>query len=379
MPGEMGARAPGSVDDYWMDHALALARQGVAQASPNPTVGCVLVDAANHPVGEGFHNYNQRDHAEVVALRQAAALARGSTAYVTLEPCSHHGRTGPCADALISAGVSRVVVATLDANPVVRGNGVARLRSAGIVVAVGLRQQEAQRLNDAFARYILTGFPWVTLKAALSHDGYIAPAAAQRSKAEPVWLTGPEARAEVHRLRHAQDAILTGVGTVLADDPLLTDRSGLPRRRALLRVILDSQLRTPLNAKLLANVDEDVLILTGSEDSTRIDALQQRGALVETVESDDHGLSLPSVFAKLGRRKLISVMVEGGTRLNTSVLAGDLVDQLILFRAPVELGADAVPFVSDTRLVPAMMPAQQSTFGRDVCSTMQLHNYWNDK
>ena len=227
-------------DLAWMQHALDLAMQGVGLASPNPAVGCVLVNGNNEAVGEGFHQYDLRDHAEVVALNDAGPLAKGATAYVTLEPCSHTGRTGPCADALIAAQVERVVIATLDANPIVRGNGVARLRAAGIPVDIGIRQQQAQRLNDAFAKYIRTGLPWVTLKAALSLDERIAPPAAARDEKQPFWLTGEESREEVHRLRHAHDAILTGIGTVLADDPLLTDRSGLERRRPLLRALLRS-------------------------------------------------------------------------------------------------------------------------------------------
>src|SRR6266851_2281777 len=241
----MQGNAPPTPDEVFMQRALKLAAETVGLASPNPQVGCVLTK--NPPdsgmpkiIGEGAHLYDNRDHAEIVALKQAAARGfstKGATAYVTLEPCSHHGRTGPCADALIAAGVSRCVVATADPNPLVSGQGIARLQAAGIDVTVGILQQQARDLNEAFALFIRTQTPFVTLKAALSVDGKLAPPPANRFPNQTHWLTGPAARAEVQTLRHASDAILTGIGTVLADNPLLTDRTGLPRRRPLLRVI----------------------------------------------------------------------------------------------------------------------------------------------
>ncbi len=246
-------------DERWMADALDLARRGVGLASPNPTVGCVIVREGK-VVGAGFHQYDQRDHAEVVALREAGELARGATAYVTLEPCSHFGRTGPCADALIAAGVGRLVVATADANPEVHGHGIEKLRRANIEVTVGVLQKSARRLNDAFAKYIRTGIPHVTLKAAMTLDGRIAPQPSSRRPGEISWITGPESLQQVHYLRHSVDAVLTGVGTVIADDPLLTDRSGRRRTRPLLRVVLDTQLRLPLESKLLHSADRDVLV-----------------------------------------------------------------------------------------------------------------------
>src|SRR6201996_2933730 len=252
-------------DERHLQRALDLAQEAVGLASPNPTVGCVLVrDGA--VLGEGAHHYDERDHAEIAALKQAASLGHtplGATAYVTLEPCSHHGRTGPCADALIAAGISRCVVATQDPNPQVSGRGLAKLRAAGIEVTVGLLQERARDLNEAFAHFIQHRTPFVTLKAALSVDGKLAPQPAARIPNQPHWLTGPAARHEVQLLRHAADAVLTGIGTVLADDPQLTDRSGLlgpnnlPRRRPLLRVILDSQLRIPLSSQMVRSASDD--------------------------------------------------------------------------------------------------------------------------
>ena len=266
-----------------MQRALELARATVGLASPNPQVGCVLAHD-NVIVGEGAHRYDLRDHAEVIAIKQAGEQARGATAYVTLEPCSHHGRTGPCANALLEAGVARVVAATLDPNPLVAGGGLAILQHNGVESEYGLLQAEARAINDAFARCILTGQPLITLKSALSVDGKLAPLPIQRSPGAPFWLTGTAAREEVHRFRHANDAILTGIGTVLADDPLLTDRSNLQRRRRLLRVVLDTHCRTPLTSRLVESVNDDLLIFCArTAPNERQRALRQRGVQVETV------------------------------------------------------------------------------------------------
>jgi diaminohydroxyphosphoribosylaminopyrimidine deaminase/5-amino-6-(5-phosphoribosylamino)uracil reductase len=244
-------------DQRLLSRALELARSAVGLASPNPTVGCVLAHG-ERILGEGSHHFDARDHAEIAALKQAASLGHdvhGTTAYITLEPCAHHGRTGPCADALIAAKVSRCVVATVDPNPLVRGKGLAKLHSAGVEVDLAdpasALAVEARRLNDAFAFSIQENRPFVTLKAALSVDGKLAPPHSARTAVAPHWITGEAARADAQQLRHANDAILTGIGTVLADNPSLTDRTGLPRRRRLLRVVLDSELRTPLDSKLV--------------------------------------------------------------------------------------------------------------------------------
>ena len=233
-----------TADELWMERALGLAEASIGLASPNPVTGCVLVKNGN-VIGEGFHSYADKDHAEIVALKQAGAEARGSTAYITLEPCSHHGRTPPCADALIKAGVARVVVAVRDPNPQVSGRGLDRLQAAGVSLTIGVKEAAARRLNEAFAKFIRTHRPFVTLKAGMTLDGRIAPPPTKDHipSGSTHWITGDRSREVVQELRHAADAILTGIGTILNDDPLLTDRSGRQRRRPFLRVVLDSSLR----------------------------------------------------------------------------------------------------------------------------------------
>ncbi|WP_263368342.1 bifunctional diaminohydroxyphosphoribosylaminopyrimidine deaminase/5-amino-6-(5-phosphoribosylamino)uracil reductase RibD [Edaphobacter bradus] len=351
-------------DEFFMGRALNLAEHTAALASPNPQVGCLLVHAPpgrGKPmiIGEGAHLYANYDHAEIVALKQAASRGfstQGATAYVTLEPCSHHGRTGPCADALFTAGISRCVVATTDPNPLVSGRGIAKLQAAGIEVTVGVLQQQARDLNEAFAHFIRTRTPFVTLKAALSIDGKLAPPPAHRFPNQPHWLTGPAARHEVQVLRHSADAILTGIGTVLADDPALTDRSnilgpnGEPRRRNLLRVVLDSHLRIPRNSHLVRSATRtdngsDVLVLTStSASSARIAELTRKGVDVETIPDHAGRLSLPAVLATLAERNILSVLLESGAHLNGAFLRQNLVDKVVLFYSETELGEQAIPF-----------------------------------
>lgn len=353
--------------DHWMEHALRQAERSVGLASPNPVVGCVLVQG-DRIVGEGFHQYDLRDHAEVVALRQAGAAARGATAYVTLEPCSHHGRTGPCADALLSAGVAEVVVATADPNPQVCGQGMARLRAGGVTVRVGVLQEAARRLNDGFARFITSGVPFVTMKVAASLDGRIAPAS--RPATAPFWITGEAARAEVHRMRHAADAILVGVGTVLADDPLLTDRSGLPRRRPLLRVVLDSRLRTPLDSQLVRTAQQDLLICFDQAEAAAQRAMESLGVRLAQMGS------LRGVLHLLGNMQITSLLLEGGAAVYSSALQADLVDKLTLFYAPEFLGAAAVPMLGADARLPEIRSYALRQFGRDFALEAHLHDYW---
>lgn len=338
---------PPDQDRYWMQRALELARRGIAVTSPNPAVGCVILDRAGQVAGEGWHEYDLVDHAEVVALKVAAQHAgerlRGGTAYVTLEPCNHTGRTGPCSEALIAAGLARVVAATIDPNPAVAGHGADKIRTAGIEVTLGICQAEARRLNEGFARWSQHKRPLVLMKVAMTLDGRIAPPAGAHTKREPYWITCEAARAAVQPLRWQADAALTGVDTVLADDPMLTDRSGLRRRRPLLRVVLDSALRMPLDSKMVATANNDVVIFTVSKDEARIEALRQRGVRVEVLPAESGRVPLGKVLDKLGEEGILTLLTETGTRLNTALLAGDLVDRVHLFVSPQIMGSDAVP------------------------------------
>lgn len=360
-----------------MRRALELARETVALASPNPQVGCVLV-REGRVVGEGAHLYAACDHAEIVALKQAGEAARGATAYVTLEPCAHHGRTGPCADALVAAGVARVVAATEDPNPLVGGQGFAKLRAAGVEVDAGVLQQEARALNDAFAHFIQRGTSFVTLKAALSADGYLAPPPETRALTQPHWLTGPAAREEVQRLRHASDAILTGIGTVLADNPALTDRTGEPRRRPLLRAVLDSRLRIPLDSALVTSAADDLIIFTTSAaPREKVETLRSKG--VEAVASNH--IDLRAVLQSLAARGMLSVLVEAGREVNSALLGEDLVDRVVLFRAPAELGAGSIAFAEEApeALEARLIHVTHAQYGPDTCTTGYLHYPWLTK
>jgi diaminohydroxyphosphoribosylaminopyrimidine deaminase / 5-amino-6-(5-phosphoribosylamino)uracil reductase len=365
-------------DLRWMQCALALARRGVGLASPNPTVGCVII-RENRIVGQGFHQYAHRDHAEVVALKEAGVAARGATAYVTLEPCSHHGRTGPCARALIEAGVARVVAATSDPNPLVQGRGLAMLREGGLDVSVGLLATEARALNDAFAHFIRHHTPLVSLKIAATLDGAIAPPPGTQHERASFPITGPASRAHVQDLRHAHDALVTGIGTVLADDPLLTDRSQRGRRRPLLRVVLDSQLRLPLASRILDGVQDDLLIVTRSEDPARQQALTDRGARILRIDAQaEGGISLRVLFEHLAHQDITSVMIEAGARLNRSALVADVVDKLYLFRTPRFLGPDAIPMLAGAHAtsLPHLLRYHTERIEEDSLTEGYIHDPW---
>jgi diaminohydroxyphosphoribosylaminopyrimidine deaminase/5-amino-6-(5-phosphoribosylamino)uracil reductase len=361
-----------------MQRALSLARKGSALASPNPIVGCVLVREGKI-VGEGFHQYEGRDHAEVVAIKSAAGSARGATMYVTLEPCDHTGRTGPCVEAIIQAGILRVVAPITDPNPKVAGRGFERLRSAGIEVYTGLLEEEARKINEPFAKWIRRKTPFVTLKSAMTLDGQLALPQAGRRKSS-TWITSEESRAEVHRMRHASDALLTGIGTVLADDPLLTDRSGLPRRRRLLRVILDSKLRLPVKSRIVQTVDDDVLVFTGvSLRSAKARALQHDGVEVLSVKLSQGRINLRAVLKELGKRGILSVLLEAGSALNGAALAADTVDKVFLFYAPRIAGQAGVPFA--TAAVLKHRPLRDlkiQQFGPDFAVEGMLHDVYRD-
>ena len=318
----------------YMQQALDLAYQGRGRTSPNPAVGAVLV-RDGRVVGRGFHLYRTRDHAEIAALRDAGESARDATLYVTLEPCSHMGRTGPCADALISAGVKRVEAAMQDPNPLVAGQGFAKLRAAGIEVTLNNEYRAAaEKLNEPFVHFMRTGKPLVTIKAALTLDGKIA--APQDNFG---WITSEIARADVQLVRHYSDAILTGLGTVLEDDCLLTDRSGLERSRPLLRIVLDSQLRIPLTAKMITSGNNDVLVVgTSAASAERRKALEAAGIEVLIADGQGGRTDPERVIGFLAAQRYLSLMVEAGSHVNWTMLDSQIADKVFFYYAPKILG-----------------------------------------
>lgn len=358
-----------SADELFLKQSLELAARGQGLASPNPLVGAIIVDERGRIVGSGTHIFADMKHAEVLAIERAGELARGNTLYLNLEPCSHTGRTGPCADAVIAAGIARVVCCMEDPNPLVAGKGFEKMRAAGIDIEVGLLRDEARQLNESFAQFIRTGLPFVTLKAAISLDGKIAAPAASRpqlagSASSASYITGESARKRVHEMRHASDAILVGVGTVVADDPLLTDRSGLPRRRPLQRIILDSRLRLPLSSHVVETAQNDVVVFCSFAEENKRRALEERGVRVEQVgietpvsgselEPHDGRPDLYRVFSILGSEQITSLLVEGGAAVNWACLRAHLVDKLVLFFTPRIFGpVGAVPWLEGQNGLP---------------------------
>jgi diaminohydroxyphosphoribosylaminopyrimidine deaminase/5-amino-6-(5-phosphoribosylamino)uracil reductase len=363
-----------------MQRALELARRGIAVTSPNPAVGCVILDCAGQVVGEGWHEYDLLDHAEIAALKIARPHAgerlRGGTAYVTLEPCNHTGRTGPCTEALIAAGLSRVVAATIDPNPAVAGHGMKRLQDAGIETVLGPCEAEARRLNEGFAHWSQHQRPLVLMKVAMTLDGRIAPPPGEHQLRQPYWITCEAARAAVQPLRWQADAALTGVDTVLADDPLLTDRSGLRRRRPLLRVVLDSALRMPLDSKMVATAHNDLVIFTVSTDEARMQELTGRGVRVEVLPAEGGRVPLGKVLDKLGEEGILTLLTETGTRLNTALLAGGLVDRIHLFVSTQIMGSDAVPAFKGMAHPIHMAEVEVERYGNDLGLCSLLRDPW---
>jgi len=376
----------------FMRQALDLARQGIGLAAPNPYVGALVVDAAGDILGSGFHTWDGLKHAEVIAIAQAqskGASLNQATLYLNLEPCCHQGRTGPCTQAVISSGIKRVVTAMRDPNPLVQGKGIEQLRAAGIEVIEDVLQDEARKLNETFTKYIRWHEPLVTLKAGMTLDGKIAPPPAESGGPTPSgsggatggWITSETARAHVQELRHSSDALMVGVGTIIADDPLLTDRTGLPRRRPLLRVIVDSRLRLPLESRVVKTAQDDVLILCSFAEERKKSEFEARGIRVEQVavaqtasaaERSEKVTRMPSrrrtgtgapvvpetatgssngrpdmrsMMARLAQMQITSLLIEGGALINWAALAAGVVDKVFLYYAPKILaGTGSVPF-----------------------------------
>ncbi|MBZ5687111.1 MAG: bifunctional diaminohydroxyphosphoribosylaminopyrimidine deaminase/5-amino-6-(5-phosphoribosylamino)uracil reductase RibD [Acidobacteriia bacterium] len=347
-----------SSDEQHLHRALELARGGMGLASPNPYVGAVITDSHGNVVGSGTYTYDGVKHAEILALEQAGTKARGGTLYINLEPHAHQGRTLPCTEALIKAGIHRVVASMVDPNPKVSGRGFEQLRAAGVHVEVGRLEEQARRLNEAFARYTRHGTPLVTLKAAMTLDGKIAPPPTEtllQGNGTPAggWVTSEVARAHVQELRHQNDALMVGAGTILADNPLLTDRSGKPRRRPLLRVILDSRLRLPPDSRLVKSVaaerKNDVLVFCSSADELKKAELEKLGVRVETIPTIemDGRPDMPAILRELGKLEITSLMIEGGATVNWAALAANVVDKVFLYYAPKILaGTGSVPFAA---------------------------------
>lgn len=328
-----------NTDHEYMLRALQLAEMGLGRTRPNPAVGAVIVKDGII-VGEGYHRQAGTPHAEIHALNQAGELARGADIYVTLEPCSHYGKTPPCANALIEAGIKRVVAAVLDPNPLVAGRGIKLLQEAGIETQVGVLEQPARRLNEAFFKYISTKRPWVALKTAMTLDGKIAT-----RQGHSRWITSAEARKFVHQLRDRYDAIMVGIGTVLADDPLLNTRLEDPGARDPIRIVIDGQLQLPLDSHIVKTSDQQPTLVytTHMADSQREAALANRGLEIIRIDGTQDNLDLGQVMDDLGRRGLLSVLVEGGSGLNASLLEHKLVDKLYWFIAPKIVGGIHAP------------------------------------
>jgi diaminohydroxyphosphoribosylaminopyrimidine deaminase/5-amino-6-(5-phosphoribosylamino)uracil reductase len=331
---ELGALNP---DERMMARALELAARGAGQVSPGPLVGCVIVDGKGEVAGEGFYVYEGLKHAETIALKQAGTRARGATAYVTLEPHAHTGRTPPCTEALINAGVSRVVSSIEDPNPLVYGRGFKALREAGVAVTVGVLAREASKLNEKYLHATRTRRPFVHLKLACSLDGRIATRTGNAR-----WISSPESRERAHAMRHEMDAILVGAGTATVDDPLLTDRSELSRRRPLLRVVLDERLQLGAHSRLALTARESPVVVFTSEyaDASKRAALEECGVEVFRVEGG--GRDLAHVLAELGRREVQGLLVEGGSGVAGAFLRAGLVNKASFFIAPLILGGDAL-------------------------------------
>jgi diaminohydroxyphosphoribosylaminopyrimidine deaminase / 5-amino-6-(5-phosphoribosylamino)uracil reductase len=367
------ATPPAELDERLALRALALAHRGVALAHPNPIVGAVVA-RSGCIVGEGFHEYDKRDHAEIVALKQAGRKARGATLYVTLEPCCTTGRTGPCTNAIIEAGIRRVIASIPDPNPAVAGKGFRELRRAGIRVDVGACEEEARQSNEDFAKWISTASPFLTLKTALTLDGQIAMRPGHSTS-----ISSAPSREYVQGLRHKADALLTGIGTILIDDPLLTDRTGQPRRRPLLRAIVDSRLRLPLKSRIVRSAKRDVIVFTTrAEDSPKARALARAGVEVVRLRAKRSRVDLHEVLHELGGREVLNVLLEAGADLNGAALEAGIVDKMILFYAPRIMGNGGVPMAHLSSRAFQELPALQNVALSPYGSDFVVQGYFRD-
>jgi len=329
--------------EYYMRRALRLAKRGLGRTSPNPAVGAVIVKNGQI-VGEGYHKRAGLPHAEVEAIKAAGKETKGADLYVTLEPCNHYGRTPPCTEAILKAGIKRVFVGMRDPNPHVTGGGVEYLRQKGIYVETGILEEECRRLNEVFIKYITKGTPFVSLKLAATLDGKIALASG-----EAKWITNEKSRRFVHRLRDIHDAILVGIGTVLKDNPSLTTRLPHKKGKDPVRIILDSKLRIPLEAKVLhLNSQAPTWIVTSTQaPAEKIEALKRLGAEVMVVNLENGRLSLMELLKVLGEKKITSLLVEGGAQVATSFLKQHLVDKVYFFYAPKLFGMPHLPMLGE--------------------------------
>ncbi len=327
------------MNDYdYMKLAISLARSTFGQTSPNPCVGAVLVKDGRL-VGTGVHLEAGTPHAEVHAIRSAGSSTKGAIMYVTLEPCSHHGKTPPCADLIIESGIEKVFVATTDPNPLVAGKGIAKLRKAGIAVEVGLCREDALQLNEKFFHFIQTNTPFVTIKAGISLDGKIAT-----KSGDSKWITSPESRQDVHQLRHEHDGILVGINTILHDNPLLTTRRPRGGKNPI-RIVLDTKLKMPISANVVQDHSAKTIIFTGNEiDLERKKEIETFGVTV--LSQDNPRIQLAEVLRTLGELKIMSVLVEGGSEVHASFVEENVFQQIITYIAPKIIGGNnAIPFV----------------------------------
>jgi diaminohydroxyphosphoribosylaminopyrimidine deaminase/5-amino-6-(5-phosphoribosylamino)uracil reductase len=356
-------------DERYMKRALQLARRGMGAVSPNPMVGAVIV-RAGRIIAEGWHRQFGADHAEIDALKQAGGSVRGATAYVTLEPCCHWGKTPPCVDTLVERGIRRVVIGTLDPNPLVDGKGTQILRDHGIEVTVGILEQAARKLNEVYFYYIHTGLPFITVKYAQSLDGRIATA-----QGDSRWISSERARKFTHRLRAQHDAIMVGRGTVLTDDPRLTVR--LVKGRNPLRICLDSRLRIPLDAQVLRDDGETLIVTTDEQGKEKAAAIRKQGKEVLVVQSEMNGrVDLKSLMKTLADRGIASILVEGGAEVITSLLKEGLVKRMVVIIAPLILGKgiEAIGDLGIIDLDKAIKPAscEIKRIGEDVVFDLRL-------